>query len=108
MKKPFFGYGTGSFSAIFDKEVNSGHNFKEHITPHNNYLFVFFELGLLGLISLLFIFYFQIKELLKFKDAIHREILPLSFMFLMLIDSYLFIFILTITYIYLYTVYSKY
>lgn len=108
MKKPFFGHGTGSFSTVFDEQVNSGHNFKEHITPHNNYLFVFFELGLLGLISLLFIFYFQIKELLKLKDAAHRVILPLSFMFLMLIDSYFFIFTLTVTYMYLHTIYAKY
>jgi len=108
MDKPFFGHGTGSFSTIFEEQVKSGHDFKEHITPHNNYLFVFFELGLLGLISFLFIFYFQIKELLKLKDAAHRVVLPLSFMFLMLIDSYFFIFILTITYIYLYTIYTKY
>ena len=108
IKKPLFGYGTGSFSTIFDREVSSGHNFKEHITPHNNYLFVLFELGILGLISLFFIFYFQIKELLKLKDFAHRMMLPISFMFLMLIDSYLFVFILTTAYMYLYTIYSKY
>ena len=36
------------------------------------------------------------------------KFLPLSFLFLMLIDSYLFIFILITAYIYLYTIYSRY
>jgi O-antigen ligase len=108
VKKPIFGYGTGSFGTIFDNEVKTGDDFLFHKTPHNQYLYVCFELGIIGLILLLLIFYYQIKELFKKQDGIQRVLLPLSFMFLMLVDSYFFIFILTIAYIYLYTIYSKY
>jgi len=108
IKKPILGYGTGSFGTIFNNEVKSGHVFDTHTTPHNQYLYVWFELGILGLLLLLSIFYHQIKELFKKKDGIHRILLPLSFMFLMLIDSYFFIFILTSCYIFLFTIYTKY
>lgn len=108
LEKPLLGYGTGSFGTIFKAEVKSGHYFDKHTTPHNQYLYVWFELGVLGLILLLSIFYHQIKDLFKKQDGIHRILLPLSFMFLMLVDSYFFIFTLTICYIFLYTIYSKY
>ena len=108
LEKPLLGYGTGSFGTIFKAEVKSGHYFDKHTTPHNQYLYVWFELGVLGLKLLLSIFYHQIKELFKKQDGIHRILLPLSFMFLMLVDSYFFIFTLTICYIFLYTIYSKY
>jgi len=108
IKKPILGYGTGSFGTIFKNEVNSGHVYDIHTTPHNQYLYVWFELGIFGLLLLLFIFYNQIRELFSKKDGIHRILLPLSFLFLMLIDSYFFIFILTSCYIFLFTMYSKY
>jgi O-antigen ligase len=108
LEKPILGYGTGSFGTIFENEVKSGHYFDKHTTPHNQYLYVWFELGILGLVLLLLIFYHQIKELFRKKDGIHRVLLPLSFMFLMLVDSYFFIFILTICYMFLYTIYSRY
>lgn len=108
VKKPFLGYGTGSFGTIFKNDINSGHYFDKHTTPHNQYLYVWFELGILGLGLLLSIFFHQIKELLSMKDGIHRSLLPISFLFLMLVDSYFFIFLLTIAYIYLYTIYSRY
>lgn len=108
VKKPIFGHGTGSFGSIFKNEVKSGHIFTTKTTPHNQYLYIWFELGIVGLILLLLIFYHQIRELFNKQDGIHRVLLPLSFMFLMLVDSYFFIFILTIAYIYLYTIYSRY
>ena len=107
-EKPIFGYGTGSFGTIFYEEVKSGHKFDRHTTPHNQYLYVLFELGIIGLVLLLLIFYYQLKEMFRKKDGIHRLLLPLSFMLLMLIDSYFFIFILTICYMFLYTIYSRY
>ena len=107
IKKPFFGYGTGSFGTIFNNEVNTGHKFTVSTTPHNQYLYVWFELGIGGLCLLLAIFYYQIKDLLGKKHGLHRALLPMSFLFLMLVDSYFFIFILTIAYIYLYTIYSR-
>ena len=108
LKKPVLGYGTGSFGSIFENEVKSGHNFDKYTTPHNQYLYVWFELGILGLVLLILIFYHQVKELFRQKDGIHKVLLPLSFMFLMLVDSYFFIFIVTICYMFLYTIYSRY
>ena len=108
IEKPIFGFGTGSFGTIFDEQVKSGHKFDRHTTPHNQYLYVWFELGLVGLVLLLLIFYYQLKELFRKKDGAHRVLLPLSFMLLMLVDSYFFIFILTICYMFLYTIYARY
>lgn len=108
IKNPILGYGTGSFGTIFTHEVKSGNVFDTHTTPHNQYLYVWFELGIFGLLLLLSIFFHQIRELFKKKDGIHRILLPLSFMFLMLVDSYFFIFILTSCYIFLFTIYAKY
>ena len=108
LKKPLLGHGTGSFGAIFQKEINLGHDFSKHKTPHNQYLYVLFEIGVFGLMFLLMIFKFQIKDLLNKKNSFHRVLLPLSFMIIMLVDSYLFIFTLTIAYIYLYTIYTNY
>ena len=112
LEKPILGYGTGSFGTIFNAEVDSLHRYnlppEPRGTPHNQYLYVWFELGILGLVLLLLIFYHQLKELFRKKDGIHRVLLPLSFMFLMLVDSYFFIFILTICYMFLYTIYSRY
>ena len=97
-----------AFGTIFNNEVKSEYFFNTHTTPHNQYLYVWFELGILGLLLLFSIFFHQIRELFKKKDGIHRILLPLSFMFLMLIDSYFFIFILTSCYIFLFTIYTKY
>ena len=108
IKNPILGYGTGSFGTIFNHEVKSGHVFDTHTTPHNQYLYVWFELGIFGLLLLLSIFFHQIRELFKKKDGIHRILLPLSFMFLMLVDAYFFIFTLTSCYIFLFTIYTKY
>ena len=114
-EKPLLGYGTGSFGTIFKNEVKSKHilippniALTAKTTPHNQYLYVWFEIGILGLILLLMIFYHQTRELFKKQDGIHRSVLPLSFLFLMLVDSYFFIFILTIAYIYLYTIYNRF
>ena len=72
-KKPILGYGTGSFSSIFKKETKTTYDLNKHKTPHNNYLYILFELGFIGLLFFLSIFYFQIKELLN-KDSLHYSI----------------------------------
>ncbi|MGY8986981.1 MAG: O-antigen ligase family protein [Flavobacteriales bacterium] len=107
-KKPILGYGTGSFGTIFKKEIKSGHEYLVHTTPHNTYLYVWFEIGIFGLIILLSIFYFQIKSLSKLEYSFHRILLPIGFMTIMLFDAYLFSFVLTIFYIYFFTVYNNY
>ena len=106
LAKPILGYGSGSFGDIFEKEVKTGHNFSQHKTPHNQYLYVWFEIGFIGLILLLMVFIFQINEMYRRKAGEHKALLPASFMFLMLVDSYLFIFTLITAYIYLYKIFS--
>ena len=107
-KKPIFGYGTGSFSSVFKLETETSYDLNKHKTPHNNYLYILFELGFIGLIFFLSIFYFQIKELLN-KDLINTEkiLLPLFMLFLMLFDSYMFIFSITLFYIFMYKIFTK-
>lgn len=107
--KPIFGHGAGTWKTLFNKK-NSFQNpeIKEHLHPHNNYIYIWFELGVFGLITFLAIFYFQIKELFKKSYPIYRITLPVILLFLMFIDSYLFVFHITILYIYFYTIYSSY
>ena len=107
-KKPIFGYGTGSFSSVFKSETETSYDLNKHKTPHNNYLYILFELGFIGLIFFLSIFYFQIKELLN-KDLINTEkiLLPLFMLFLMLFDSYMFIFSITLFYIFMYKIFTQ-
>ena len=108
-QKPIFGYGTGSFSSVFKENVLSNYDFNKHKTPHNNFLYIFFEIGLLGLIIFLSLFYYQVKYLTKdSSNIIHLICLPVFYLFLMLFDSYLFVFTITIFYIYMFTIYNGY
>jgi len=108
-KKPIFGHGTGSFSSVFKENVLSNYDFIKHKTPHNNFLYIFFEIGLLGLIIFLSLFYYQVKYLIKdSSNIIHLICLPVFYFFLMLFDSYLFVFTITIFYIFMFTIYSGY
>ena len=107
IKKPLIGHGTGSFKSILEQEMMPQSDTTHHFTPHNNYLFVFFEIGVLGLLVLLSIFYHQIKDLNLMSYSKHRILLPVIFLLLMMVDSYVFIPTVCITYVYLYTIYSK-
>lgn len=91
-QNPIFGYGTGSFTDEFGSvnEETQKVVSNQHKTPHNNYLYVWFELGILGLIIFLSIFYFQIKELIKKADGIFLILFPIIFLIIMFTDSYLF------------------
>ena len=91
-KNPILGYGTGSFTDEFGSvnEETQKVVSNQHKTTHNNYLYVWFELGILGLIVFLSIFYFQIKELIKKVDGIFIILFPIMFLIIMFTDSYLF------------------
>ena len=107
-ERPFFGHGSGSFSSILISNTNSSYDFETHKTPHNNFLYVFFELGIFGFLIFLSIFYYQIKSILKNSNMkIHSIILPLFYLFLMLFDSYLFIFTITVMYMFMYKIFSE-
>ena len=62
MKNPIIGVGTGDFPTEY-KKVNIKNTPKVRTTsnPHNMYILVLTQLGLIGLISFLLIFYYQIK-----------------------------------------------
>lgn len=89
-EKPLLGYGTGSFVEQFatinsqTAKLVSGN----HKTPHNNYLFVWFELGLIGLIVFLAIFFYQLKSYYAMPFGLARCLLPIMFLVIMLSDSY--------------------
>ena len=91
-ENPIIGYGSGSFTDKFgeiNEETKKVVRY-QHKTPHNNYLYVWLELGLLGLLLFLLIFYFQIKELYQRKDGFVRILLPIMYLCVMMTDTYLF------------------
>jgi O-antigen ligase len=60
--------------------------------PHNMYILVMSQLGLLGLISFLSIFYFQFKAAFHSTNILARDVgfaLPMMFLVIMFSDSYL-------------------
>jgi O-antigen ligase len=90
---PFFGVGTGDFPAEYSK-INSVNSpaAKSTVQPHNMYLFVQAQLGLVGLLAFLRIFYvqFQLAVSSKIQFIHHTGVaLPLLFLIIMLSDSYL-------------------
>jgi len=92
-KNLFLGVGTGDFpmeymkiNVINSPEVSSATN------PHNMYILVLSQLGLLGLISMMVIFYYQIKCSIASINHEYYRIgltLPLLYLVIMLSDSYL-------------------
>tara|TARA_B100000900_G_scaffold109025_1_gene90939 strand:+ start:3045 stop:4235 length:1191 start_codon:yes stop_codon:yes gene_type:complete len=108
IQKPIFGYGTGSFKYNFDKDQILKEKYARHMTPHNNYLFVLYELGLIGFFLLIMIFYYKIKSLYNTKFKHQKILLPISFLVLMTIDSYLYVFSIVALYIYIYTIFINY
>ena len=90
---PFIGVGTGDFPSEYSK-VNQKNTpaVKSTVQPHNMYLFIQAQLGLIGLFSFLWIFYvqFQIAYIEKNQFIHHTGVaLPFLFLIIMLSDSYL-------------------
>jgi O-antigen ligase len=59
---PWFGSGTGSFATLYDVFASAHHLIKTD-NPHNEYLNIFFQLGLVGLIALLGLFLTLYRQL---------------------------------------------
>lgn len=90
-ERPIIGFGTGSFVQEFSSISEHAAKILEgdlHKTPHNNYLFIWFELGLIGLLSFISIFYFQIREVYKKPLGKLRIIMPIMFLVIMMFDTY--------------------
>jgi len=90
---PLIGVGTGDFPAEYEKV--SKENTPEvvlTVQPHNMYLLELVQLGLVGLISLLSIFYYQIKFAMSSSVEFTKNfgvVLPCLFLVIMFGDSYL-------------------
>lgn len=109
--RPILGHGTGSFAEIFyQKNPNlQNEKFKQkHKTPHNNYLYIWFELGIFGLAICISFLYYQTKELFRLENGSHRIMLPFLLIGILMVDAYLFIFTIMIFYIYFYKIYNSY
>ena len=96
-QNPWIGVGTGDFPIEFEK-ISIINNNKDFLStnlptnPHNMYNFVLIQLGLVGLLSFLSIFYYQIKQSFVSSNRLIRDVgltLPLLFLVVMLSDSYL-------------------
>ena len=90
---PFIGVGTGDFPNEYMR-VNDKFtpNLKTAVNPHNMYALVAVQLGLVGLLSMLSIFYYQIKASFQERNLLYKDLglaLPLSFLLIMLSDSYI-------------------
>ena len=94
LKNPLIGVGTGDFPIEFQKAAILNDNYYGTITsnPHNMYNLILVQLGLLGFISFLSIFYYQIKQSFLSPSGFMRDFgitLPLLFLVIMFAESYL-------------------
>jgi len=92
-QNPLIGVGTGDFPSEY-KKINQINTPERAATsnPHNMYILVGVQIGIIGLISMLSIFYYQFKLSFKSSKKIIRDTgftLPALFLVLMLSDSYL-------------------
>lgn len=57
-KSPLVGYGTGALKSEYNKLANTQDTLLKNVpNPHNQYLLTFFELGIMGLSALFYMFY---------------------------------------------------
>jgi O-antigen ligase len=89
----FIGVGTGDYPSEY-KKINQIRSPKIANTtnPHNMYVLVLSQFGLLGLVSMLSIFYYQIKIAYRSKSIFFHHVgitLPIMYLVIMLSDSYL-------------------
>lgn len=92
--KPIFGHGTGSFqNAYAKKNAEISPEILLTANPHNNYILILVQFGIVGLLIFLSIFYTQIKSFMNtpktFEYKPIKLILPIMFMVICLSDTYL-------------------
>jgi len=92
-ENPILGVGTGDFPSEYEKINNiQSPGVLNTSNPHNMYLLVLTQLGIVGLVSFLSIFYYQIKWSYLSENKFIRDVgiaLPLLYLLIMLSDSYL-------------------
>jgi len=92
-KSPILGVGTGDFPAEY-KKINDIRSrlVRTTVQPHNMYLLVLAQLGILGLASLAWIFYLQFRIALSSSNQFVHHVgvaMPIFFLIIMWSDSYL-------------------
>ena len=88
LKNPFIGTGAGGVKKIIT-DTNINHS------PHNSYILIIFEFGIIGLILFIKIFYVQLKSFLlekHKKETTLKLIFPLLFLICMIINDYIIIY----------------
>ncbi len=94
-RTPWFGVGTGDFQEAY-AQVNRQLSPQVGVTdnPHNQYVLVQCQLGLLGLAALLGIFLLQFRQAFTLRDGWERirVAFPLFFLTIMLTESYLIVY----------------
>jgi O-antigen ligase len=92
-ESPLIGVGTGDFPSEYLKINQIKSPSRPNTTnPHNMYTLILMQLGLVGLFSMLSIFYYQIKLSFNSPKKFIRDTgitLPLMYLVLMMSDSYL-------------------
>jgi len=96
-ENPIIGVGTGDFPIEYKKNNQIRTPIMHKMlpntnNPHNMFILILVELGVIGLISMLSIFYYQIKLSFNSSNRFIRDIgitLPLLFLVIMWSDSYL-------------------
>ena len=88
-----YGVGTGDFPSEYKRvnKINTPGQV-DTVNPHNMYALEAVQFGVLGLVGLLAIFYYQFKIALASQDRFIRDVgvaLPALFMIIMLAESYL-------------------
>jgi len=73
-QKPFFGYGTGSYPYLLSNAASKS-QIKETDNPHNEYLFLSVQFGLVGLLLFLLMIFLQLAETLTFRNQRERMLL---------------------------------
>mgnify|MGYP002632099226 FL=1 len=107
-ENPVIGVGTGDYKNEFIKasiknEFGLENTLMIH-NPHNMYVLILVQFGLLGLLALLYMFYTQIKIATKSNEEFVRKIgvaLPLLYLLIMLSDSYLMVHMTGLLFIFL-------
>jgi len=92
-ENPIIGVGTGDFPIEYKKinQINTPKLMNAN-NPHNMYILITVQLGLIGLVSMLLIFYYQFKLSFNSSNKLIRDLgitLPLMFLVMMWSDSYL-------------------
>ncbi len=70
-KHPLWGVGTGGVEAAYQKQIE-GKNMGNFHDPHNQYLYLCMQFGVIGMLLLLVLFYQQWKTANRFEDVVKK------------------------------------